>query len=104
MLLSFYWVAALFICYCTFQAKPKVSGNEEEANFRKLRCLDVFAGCGGLSAGLHQCGVAESCWAIEKVEPAAKAYALNSKSCTVFTDDCNLLLKLVMEVTHSSLS
>lgn len=52
----------------------------------------------GLSAGLHQCGVAESRWAIEKVEPAARAYGLNATNCTVFTDDCNELLKLVMEV------
>lgn len=52
----------------------------------------------GLSAGLHQCGVAESRWAIEKVEPAARAYGLNAANCTVFTDDCNELLKLVMQV------
>ena len=32
---------------------------------RKLRCLDVFAGCGGLSCGLHNAGVADSKWAIE---------------------------------------
>lgn len=78
--------------------KPRIGDDDEVPGFRKLRCLDVFAGCGGLSAGLHQCGVAESRWAIEKVDAAAKAYALNSKTCTVFTDDCNLLLKLVMEV------
>ena len=52
----------------------------------------------GLSAGLHQCGVAESRWAIEKVEPDARAYGLNATNCTVFTDDCNELLKLVMQV------
>lgn len=53
----------------------------------------------GLSAGLHQCGIAESRWAIEKVEPAARAYALNAPNCTVFSDDCNELLKLVMQVS-----
>lgn len=31
---------------------------------RPLRCLDVFAGCGGLSEGLHQSGVAETKWAV----------------------------------------
>lgn len=60
--------------------------------------LVIFSLLLGLSAGLHQCGVAESRWAIEKVEPAARAYALNATNCTVFTDDCNELLKLVMEV------
>ncbi|XP_067952062.1 DNA (cytosine-5)-methyltransferase PliMCI-like [Watersipora subatra] len=78
--------------------KPRIGEDEGDiADERKLRCLDVFAGCGGLSAGLHQCGIAESRWAIEKVEPAARAYALNASKCTVFTDDCNELLKLVMQ-------
>ena len=57
-----------------------------------------YAYIAGLSAGLHQCGIAESRWAIEKVEPAARAYALNAPKCTVFTDDCNELLKRVMQV------
>ncbi|KAF6017679.1 DNMT1 [Bugula neritina] len=81
-----------------FKMKAKVGDDDSEMNgFKKLKCLDVFAGCGGLSAGLHQCGIAESRWAIEKVEPAARAYALNAANCTVFTDDCNELLKLVMQ-------
>ncbi|XP_014253428.1 DNA (cytosine-5)-methyltransferase 1-like [Cimex lectularius] len=63
---------------------------------RPLRCLDVFAGCGGLSEGLHQSGVAETKWAIEKEEAAANAFRLNNLSATVFSDDCNHLLKLVM--------
>ena len=74
---------------------------EEQTNeipFAKLRSLDVFAGCGGLTEGFHQAGVAEACWAIEKEEPAAQAFRLNYPKTTVFTDDCNLLLKLVMEV------
>lgn len=75
-----------------------IGSKDSEPEFKKLRCLDVFAGCGGLSAGLHQCGIAESRWAIEKVDPAARAYSLNTENCTVFTDDCNDLLKLVMEV------
>ena len=42
-------------------------------------------------------GVADSHWAIEVCEPAAKAFKKNNPSCTVFTDDCNVLLKKVME-------
>ena len=53
----------------------------------------------GISEGFHQAGVAESRWAIEKEEPAAQAFRLNNPGCTVFTDDCNLLLKAVMEVS-----
>ena len=52
----------------------------------------------GLSEGFHQSGVATSCWAIEKDEPAAQAFRLNNPKATVFTDDCNTLLKIVMEV------
>ncbi|CAN7984788.1 unnamed protein product [Ixodes hexagonus] len=63
---------------------------------RKLRGLDVFAGCGGLSEGFHQSGVSETCWAIECEEPAANAFRLNFPDATIFTDDCNRLLRLVM--------
>ncbi|XP_033204996.2 DNA methyltransferase 1a isoform X1 [Bombus vancouverensis nearcticus] len=64
---------------------------------KKLRTLDVFAGCGGLSEGLHQAGITENLWAIEKEEAAANAYRLNNPNTTVFTDDCNILLKKVMD-------
>lgn len=52
----------------------------------------------GLSEGFHSSGVAKTCWAVEKDEPAAQAFRLNNPSTTVFTDDCNELLRLVMEV------
>ncbi|OAD57514.1 DNA (cytosine-5)-methyltransferase 1 [Eufriesea mexicana] len=60
---------------------------------KKLKTLDVFAGCGGL----HQAGVAETLWAIEKETPAAFAYRLNNPNTTVFTEDCNVLLKKVID-------
>ncbi|RUS91723.1 hypothetical protein EGW08_000549 [Elysia chlorotica] len=74
-----------------------VSPLEEKVEVHRLRTLDVFAGCGGLSEGFHQAGMAESRWAIEKEEPAAQAFRLNNPGCTVFTDDCNLLLQRAME-------
>ena len=52
----------------------------------------------GISEGFHQAGIAESRWAIEKEEPAAQAFRLNNPGCTVFTDDCNELLRAVMNV------
>ncbi|XP_076375508.1 DNA methyltransferase 1a isoform X1 [Megalopta genalis] len=70
---------------------------EYNVGINKLKTLDVFAGCGGLSEGLHQAGVAECLWAIEKEEPAAHAYRLNNPNTTVFTEDCNILLKKVMD-------
>ncbi|XP_045784072.1 DNA (cytosine-5)-methyltransferase PliMCI-like [Maniola jurtina] len=74
-----------------------------EMNVRPLRTLDVFAGCGGLSEGLHRSGVAKCEWAVENLETAAQAYSLNNKNCAVFKQDCNVLLRDVMAgVTHSA--
>ena len=56
----------------------------------------------GLTEGFHQSGVAEAVWAIEKDEAAAQAFRLNYPKATVFTDDCNILLKLVMEGAETS--
>jgi len=64
---------------------------------KRLVSLDIFAGCGGLSQGLHDAGVAETRWAVEIYAPAANAFQLNNKDSTVFTDDCNLLLKNVID-------
>ncbi|OAD61349.1 DNA (cytosine-5)-methyltransferase PliMCI [Eufriesea mexicana] len=63
---------------------------------KKLKTLDVFAGCGGLSEGLRQAGIADNLWAIEKEETAACAYRLNNPNTTVFCEDCNVLLRKVM--------
>ncbi|CAK1556371.1 unnamed protein product [Leptosia nina] len=84
-------------------SKPELRVVTAEANVRPLRTLDVFAGCGGLSEGLHRSGIAECKWAIENVEAAAHAYSLNNTNCTVFNEDCNALLKEVIGgASHSS--
>ena len=44
---------------------------------KPLNMLDVFAGCGGLSIGLEQSGVAQAKWAIEWEKDAAKAYEVS---------------------------
>ncbi|BES95266.1 Cytosine-specific methyltransferase [Nesidiocoris tenuis] len=77
--------------------QSNVNAPEYPAISRPLRCLDVFAGCGGLSDGLHQSGVTESMWAIEKVETAARAFKLNNPNAVVFTEDCNKFLRAVMD-------
>ncbi|KAF5303293.1 hypothetical protein FQA39_LY10032 [Lamprigera yunnana] len=63
---------------------------------RVLKCMDVFAGCGGLSEGLHQTKIAETKWAIEKEPSAARAFKLNNPDSIVYTEDCNELLRIVM--------
>lgn len=84
---------------------PTSEPSEPELDIKlpKLRTLDVFSGCGGLSEGFHQAGISETLWAIEMWEPAAQAFRLNNPGSTVFTEDCNVLLKLVMagEKTNS---
>ncbi|XP_017883668.1 DNA (cytosine-5)-methyltransferase PliMCI-like [Ceratina calcarata] len=85
--------------------KSKISEEKEDTNKpieykiigRKLRTLDVFSGCGGLSEGLHQSGISETLWAIEKEKPAANAFRLNNPQATVYEEDCNILLKKVMD-------
>ena len=64
---------------------------------KKLTTLDIFAGCGGLSEGLHQSGIAEVRWAVENDKSAAIAYGLNNPNVKVFSEDCNLLLSQIME-------
>ncbi|XP_017882042.1 DNA (cytosine-5)-methyltransferase PliMCI-like [Ceratina calcarata] len=64
---------------------------------RKLRTLDVFAGCGGLSEGLKRAGITDNRWAIENDETAACAYRLNNPDTTVFCEDCNVLLRKVLK-------
>ncbi|KAJ2949115.1 hypothetical protein O0L34_g6054 [Tuta absoluta] len=84
-------------------SKPQETKKLEDLKVRPLRTLDVFAGCGGLSDGLHQAGIAECKWAIENLEAAAHAYSLNNKNCIVFNEDCNALLKDAMSgATHSA--
>uniref|UniRef100_A0A8D2J229 DNA (cytosine-5)-methyltransferase n=1 Tax=Varanus komodoensis TaxID=61221 RepID=A0A8D2J229_VARKO len=85
------------------KGKGKGKGKSTELKPPKLRSLDVFSGCGGLSEGFHQAEVSETLWAIEMWEPAAQAFRLNNPGTTVFTEDCNILLKLVMsgEKTNS---
>ncbi|TRY67204.1 hypothetical protein TCAL_02281 [Tigriopus californicus] len=64
---------------------------------RPLKTLDVFAGCGGLSVGLEQSGVSDPIWAIESSEAPAIAFKLSNPNCTVFHEDCNAILKNVMD-------
>uniref|UniRef100_A0A8D3EAM3 DNA (cytosine-5)-methyltransferase n=1 Tax=Scophthalmus maximus TaxID=52904 RepID=A0A8D3EAM3_SCOMX len=109
----FYFLEVLFVNngrICKGKGKsstaqePQDSQNEPQApKVPKYRTLDVFSGCGGLSEGFHQADISETLWAIEMWEPAAQAFRLNNPGTTVFTEDCNVLLKLVMsgEKTNS---
>ena len=45
-----------------------------ESGAPKLAAMDIFAGCGGLSCGMHKASAAETKWAIEYERPAAEAF------------------------------
>uniref|UniRef100_A0A8D8QQ36 DNA (cytosine-5)-methyltransferase n=1 Tax=Cacopsylla melanoneura TaxID=428564 RepID=A0A8D8QQ36_9HEMI len=81
--------------------KNKVIEKEEIKEWpkitRPLKCLDVFAGAGGLSRGLDKSGVTKSTWAIEFDEAAANAYRKNFPKCSVFQGDCNQILQRVID-------
>ncbi|PKA56742.1 DNA (cytosine-5)-methyltransferase 1B [Apostasia shenzhenica] len=63
----------------------------------RLATLDIFAGCGGLSEGLQQSGVAFTKWAIEYEEPAGEAFSKNHPDTLMFIDNCNVILRAIME-------
>ncbi len=90
------------------KSSAKQSNENEDKNTQKedgrypqikepLTTLDIFAGAGGLTEGLHQAGIAKSRWAIEVHEPAAKAFKVRNPETDVFVEDCNLLLKVIMD-------
>ena len=59
---------------------------------KKLKTLELFAGCGGLSEGLKQSGVAELKWAVERDFTFASSFAKNNPCTKVFHRDCNKML------------
>ncbi|KAI3448394.1 hypothetical protein Pfo_005059, partial [Paulownia fortunei] len=86
--------------------KGKCKEGESDSEFVKLKdasqgncltTLDIFAGCGGLSEGLEQSGVSFTKWAIEYEEAAGDAFKLNHPGSLVFVNNCNVILRAVMQ-------
>ncbi|KAJ7541010.1 hypothetical protein O6H91_10G041100 [Diphasiastrum complanatum] len=71
--------------------------SDEMSSEHVLRTLDIFAGCGGLSEGLQQSGVTDTRWAIEYEHPAAEAFKVNHPKAEVFCENCNVILRSIME-------
>jgi len=61
-----------------------------------LTCLDLFAGCGGLSIGLGQAGI-DVHWANEIDAHAAETYRRSHKGCTVFEEDVKRLYRRLLD-------
>jgi len=71
--------------------------DQDEPRGLEMKCMDIFAGCGGLSEGMHQAGVAVSRWGVEYEPSAAEAYKLNNPDAKTFCNNCNVLLRAAME-------
>ncbi|KAL5697799.1 DNA (cytosine-5-)-methyltransferase [Ranunculus cassubicifolius] len=71
--------------------------NKQQASVPRLATLDIFAGCGGLSEGLQKSGITCTKWAIEYEEPAGDAFNLNHPESLMFIDNCNVILRAIME-------
>ncbi|XP_057806538.1 DNA (cytosine-5)-methyltransferase 1B-like [Salvia miltiorrhiza] len=63
----------------------------------RLTTLDIFAGCGGLSEGLEQSGTSLTKWAIEYDAAAGDAFKLNHPGSLVFVNNCNVILRAIMQ-------
>ncbi|KAK9292062.1 hypothetical protein L1049_020016 [Liquidambar formosana] len=75
----------------------EVEKQSDASQEHRLATLDIFAGCGGLSEGLQQSGVSLTKWAIEYEEPAGDAFKLNHPESLMFINNCNVILRAVME-------
>jgi DNA (cytosine-5)-methyltransferase 1 len=61
-----------------------------------ITCLDLFAGCGGLSIGLAQAGIHVR-WANEIDANAAETYRQCHSGCAVFEEDINRLYQRLVD-------
>ncbi|KAJ3669874.1 hypothetical protein LUZ60_010198 [Juncus effusus] len=76
---------------------PSCEKQSGSARDDRLATLDIFAGCGGLSEGLQQSGASFTKWAIEYEQPAGEAFLENHPEASVFIDNCNVILRAIME-------
>lgn len=63
----------------------------------RLKTLDLFCGCGGLTIGLEASGLADCHWAVEWNEAAAQTFQMNFPKAKVFNMDVEewfLMLKV----------
>lgn len=67
-----------------------------------LKTLDIFAGCGGLSEGMHSARAADPMWAVEYESPAADAFRKNHPHAEVWTANCNVILTAAMRKAGQS--
>nr|XP_037285685.1 DNA (cytosine-5)-methyltransferase 1-like [Rhipicephalus microplus] len=80
--------------------KDQLLGREkigEKMSRPRLRTLEAFAGCGGLSYGLEAVGAIKCSWAVENSEVTSRAFQRNFPESIVFTQDFNSFLSDVLK-------
>ncbi|XP_023248087.1 DNA (cytosine-5)-methyltransferase PliMCI [Copidosoma floridanum] len=65
---------------------------------RKLKTLNIFAGCGGLAMGFQRSGLASIKWAIEPDKAALSVFQLNMTKTEVFNTNVKSFLEAVKNV------
>ena len=75
--------------------EPTTSIKDHVVLDEPLAMMDVFAGCGGLSIGIEQSGVAKAKWAVENdfATHASDAYVRNHPDCVMINQDINDVLR-----------
>lgn len=63
----------------------------------KLRAMDVFAGCGGLTSGLHESGAVETLFGIEYDKDASQTLRRNFPHMKVYNQSANILLQRAIQ-------
>ena len=90
-----------FKCPLTFKSEEALGGTKCN-DIKKLSTMDMFAGCGGLTLGMHQAGVSDTKWAVEFDTAAAEAFRKNHPEAEVYSYNCNSLLLRCMEKAELS--
>jgi site-specific DNA-cytosine methylase len=67
----------------------------------KLTTLDLYSGCGGLTCGLENSGLAETKWAVEKNKDAADTFATNFPGSKVFNEEVSMWFENVKVYTQN---
>lgn len=81
----------------------KMVGTEEcrQENFAKaglkLRAMDVFSGCGGLTSGLHEGGAVDTLYGIEWDIDASRTLKRNFPHMKVYNENANTLLQRAIQ-------
>ncbi|KAJ3126613.1 hypothetical protein HK098_007368 [Nowakowskiella sp. JEL0407] len=70
------------------------------ANVEKVKALDIFSGCGGLTCGMEMSGVVETTNAVEFSASAAVTFRHNFPGSTVHNYDANTLLARAIDPSN----